>query len=104
MATTIFHEGAELKNAAAGMRTVIRSMTNIENTIAQIHSRTSPVWEGQASDQNTRNFQKLRQINTTYLTDAEKTKAALDEAVAAYEKTETEQVNRVFQLDTKGIF
>ena len=104
MATQIFHEDVELKNAATRMGSVIQSMTNIENAIVQIHNKTSPSWQGKAADQNTRNFQKLRQITDSYLADARQTKSALDSAVLAYEKTERAQVSQVSQLDTKGIF
>lgn len=86
------------------MNSVIQSMANIENAIVRIHDRTAPIWEGKASDQNTRNFQKMKQITDAYLADARQTKTALDLAAAAYEKTEREQVSKVSQLNTKGIF
>lgn len=104
MATTIFHEDAQLKSAAAQMGSIIQSMTNIENSILRIHNNTAPTWQGKAADQNTKNFQKLRKMTIDYLSDAQQTKTALDEAVLAYEKTEKSQVAKVSQLDTKGIF
>lgn len=104
MATTIFHENAELRSAAGRMGTIIQSVANIESAIAQIHNKTAPSWEGKAAEQNARNFQKLRQITTNWLSDARQSKAALDAAVAAYEKTERTQSAKVSELDTKGIF
>lgn len=104
MATTIFHEDSQLKSAADRMGSIIQSMTNIENAIIRIHDNSSPTWQGKSSDQNTRNFQKLRQMTSAYLSDARQTKTALDNAVISYEKTERLEVTKVSQLDTKGIF
>ncbi|MDR1192868.1 MAG: WXG100 family type VII secretion target [Peptococcaceae bacterium] len=104
MATQIFHEDTALKDAASRMGSIIQSMANIESAIVQIHNKTSPAWQGKAADQNTSNFQKLRQITDNYLDDAKQTKTALDQAVLTYEKTERAQVSQVSQLDTKGIF
>lgn len=104
MAITMFHENAELKNAAGRMGSIIQSVANIEEAMGRIHNKAAPSWEGRAAEQNARNFQKLRQITDTWLTDARQTKTALDTAVAAYEKTESQQVAKVSELDTKGIF
>ena len=105
MATVIFHEDSELKNAAARMASVIQSMANIEAAIIRIQdNKTAPSWAGKSSEQNKSNFQKMKRHIDEYLTDARMTKQALDEAVASYEKTERSQVTNVSRLDTKGIF
>lgn len=100
----IFHEGDELRDASARMGSIIQSMVNIQNIIVSIHSSTSPVWKGKASNRNQINFRRIRKTTDDFLQDARQTKAALDEAVAAYDKIEKSQEAKVTQLDTKGIF
>jgi len=104
VSATIFVESNELRNAVGRMDATIRSMTEIQRAISQIDSRVADSWRGRAATQNAENFRTLDNMTTNYLLDARGTKVALDQAAASYDRTEQNQVTKVEQLSTKGIF
>ena len=104
MATGIFVEGTELKQAATRTGQIINSMENIRNTIATIQNNKASTWLGQAAGRNASNFERLGGMLTSYLSDAHGTRQALDEAATVYITTEQNQVRQVQALSAEGIF
>jgi ribosomal protein S8 len=86
------------------MKATISNIMDIQNAITRIDNTNAAAWKGRASEQNKHNFNALNTMQTEYITDAQGTTEALDLAVTAYETTEQQQVTKVSNLSTEGIF
>ncbi|MCL2016897.1 MAG: hypothetical protein FWG68_11695 [Defluviitaleaceae bacterium] len=104
MAEQIFVESVELRAASARVGAIIRSMNQINGTIAHIHSNKHFSWVGRAATKDNENFDILRNMTREYLNDVEQTRVALDNAVAEYDRTERTQQQKVSQLSTANVF
>lgn len=101
---TIHVELTNLKSISSKMEKLRNSLNAIENTIGVIQSRTDEIWDGEAQKKFAGNSNILKEKTKKLSDSIQKNKQNLDEAVAAYERTELGIASTVNDLSAENIF
>jgi len=103
-ATEIQHELGQLREVAVRLGSVSRSLTVISTSLDALRDKTYPIWEGAAAEQFDKNGEDLKKRLGDFNEDVGVSKTVLEQAVEAYERTESSVSAAVSELSTEGIF